>query len=197
MAYIFRTLASVLTLYSILCFVRIIITWIPGASYSRFGSLLSSICDPYLNLFRRFRFLTIGSFDFSPALALCLLGGASSLVNGFANGGKITVGMILGMAVEVISSILSSLISFLLIVLIIRVVIMFINGGSQFSGSPLINQLDRSISPLVNRIAGTFVHENLSYKKAILISIASLVVVQVVLNIVVRIIASLLFSLPF
>ena len=70
---LFQLLASVISFYTMVCFVRILLTWIPSAQYSKFGRILASICDPYLNLFRGLRFLRVGMFDLSPAVALCLL----------------------------------------------------------------------------------------------------------------------------
>ena len=46
----------------IICFVRIMLSWFPGAQYSPVGRFLSSLCDPYLN---RNDFLT------SPLLVPC------------------------------------------------------------------------------------------------------------------------------
>lgn len=193
----FRIAAAFVSMYSFLCFIRIILTWIPGMSYSRFTEFLAGICDPYMNLFRRFRWLRIGSFDFSPALALCVLGAVSSLLNALANGGTVSVGMILAVAVQVVFSIISSLITFIIIVFVIRLIVILVNRNAYNQSSFMLNQIDSSISSLVYRIARTFSFgKTLTYKVALIIAIISLVACQAVLNILLNILINILSSLP-
>lgn len=194
---IFGIAATILTIYSFLCFFRIILTWIPEMSYSKAAQFLANICDPYMNIFRGIRWLRIGSFDFSPALGLCLLGAASSLCRMLSNGGTVSIGMILAMAVQVIFSIISSLIVFIIIVFAVRLIVILMNGNNYNSSGFMLNQLDSSISPLVYRIARTFtIGKTLTYKSALIIAIISLVVVNFVLNIASGLIIGVLANLP-
>jgi len=58
--------------YTIMLFVRIMGSWIPELSQTRFMQFIAFYTDPYLNLFRRF-IPPLGLFDFSPIVAfLCL-----------------------------------------------------------------------------------------------------------------------------
>ena len=70
---ILRLASAAISLYTLLCFIRILLTWIPNMGYNKFTLFLGKICDPYLNLFRRIRWLKFGALDFSPVLALALL----------------------------------------------------------------------------------------------------------------------------
>ena len=63
--YIFSVLASVVSIYTLLCFVRVMLSWFPGAEYSKFGRVLCQMCDPYLDIFRRFRFLPVSMSESS------------------------------------------------------------------------------------------------------------------------------------
>lgn len=194
---IFGIAATILTIYSFLCFFRIILTWIPEMSYSKAAQFLANICDPYMNIFRGIRWLRMGSFDFSPALGLCLLGAVSSLCRMLSNGGTVSIGMILAMAVQVIFSIISSLIVFIIIVFAVRLIVILMNGNNYNSSGFMLNQLDSSISPLVYRIARTFtIGKTLTYKSALIIAIISLVVVNFVLNITSGLIIGVLANLP-
>ena len=71
MIQIFSLLIKGISLYTTLCFVRIILTWIPGLEYSKVGQILSAICDPYLKLIKKIP-LNLGNLDFSPMLAIGL-----------------------------------------------------------------------------------------------------------------------------
>lgn len=139
----------------------------------------------------------MGSFDFSPALALCLLGAASSVFNMLSNGGTVSIAMLIAMAVEVVFSILSSLITFVIILFAIRLVLLFIHRDRYNSSSFMMNQIDSSISPLVYRIARTFaMGRTLTYQSALIIAIISLIASQFILRILLNLLIRLLMMLP-
>ncbi len=61
-----------LTIYSFALIVYIFMSWFPGARESQFGELLGKICEPYLEIFRKF-IPPLGMIDFSPIVAILLL----------------------------------------------------------------------------------------------------------------------------
>ncbi len=191
--FILRIISAFLSLYSLLCLLRIIITWIPNYSYSKPADVLAQICDPYMNLFRGIKWLRFGSFDFSPALALCILGAGSQLFSSLANGGYINLQMILAMILGIFFSILSSLIFFLIILFAIRLILIMINRDSYNTSGFMANQIDSSISPIVYRIARTFaMGRRITYKAALIISIIALLFLQFALRILLALILSII-----
>ncbi|WP_296015139.1 YggT family protein [uncultured Treponema sp.] len=191
--FILRIISAFLSLYSLLCLLRIIITWIPNYSYSKPADILAQICDPYMNLFRGIKWLRFGSFDFSPALALCILGAGSQLFSSLANGGYINLQMILAMILGIFFSILSSLIFFLIILFAIRLILIMINKDSYNTSGFMANQIDNSISPIVYRIARTFaMGKRITYKAALIISIIALLFLQFALRILLALILSII-----
>lgn len=191
--FILRIISAFLSLYSLLCLLRIIITWIPNYSYSKPADILAQICDPYMNLFRRIKWLRFGSFDFSPALALCILGAGSQFFSSLANGGYINLQMILAMILGIFFSILSSLIFFLIILFAIRLILIMINRDSYNTSGFMANQIDSSISPIVYRIARTFaMGRRITYKAALIISIIALLFLQFALRILLALILSII-----
>lgn len=191
--FILRIISAFLSLYSLLCLLRIIITWIPNYSYSKPADILAQICDPYMNLFRGIKWLRFGSFDFSPALALCILGAGSQLFSSLANGGYINLQMILSIILEIFFSILSSLIFFLIILFAIRLILIMINRDSYNTSGFMANQIDSSISSIVYRIARTFaMGRRITYKAALIISIIALLFLQFALRILLAFILSII-----
>mgnify|MGYP000080912519 FL=1 len=191
--FILRIISAFLSLYSLLCLLRIIITWIPNYSYSKPADILAQICDPYMNLFRGMKWLRFGSFDFSPALALCILGAGSQLFSSLANGGYINLQMILAMILGIFFSILSSLIFFLIILFAIRLILIMINKDSYNTSGFMANQIDSSISSIVYRIARTFaMGRRITYKAALIISIIALLFLQFALRILLAFILSII-----
>ncbi len=191
--FILRIISAFLSLYSLLCLLRIIITWIPNYSYSKPADILAQICDPYMNLFRGIKWLRFGSFDFSPALALCILGAGSQLFSSLANGGYINLQMILAMILGIFFSIPSSFIFFLIILFAIRLILIMINRDSYNTSGFMANQIDSSISPIVYRIARTFaMGRRITYKAALIISIIALLFLQFALRILLAFILSII-----
>ena len=191
--FILKIISAFLSLYSLLCLLRIIITWIPNYSYSKPADILAQICDPYMNLFRGIKWLIFGSFDFSPALALCILGAGSQLFSSLANGGYINLQMILAMILGIFFSILSSLIFFLIILFAIRLILIMINRDSYNTSGFMANQIDSSISSIVYRIARTFaMGRRITYKAALIISIIALLFLQFALRILLAFILSII-----
>ena len=70
--YLIYTLADV---YSMLIFVYVLMSWIPvkRGIIADIDNVLGKICDPYLNLFRRFIPPIGGMVDVSPIVALLVL----------------------------------------------------------------------------------------------------------------------------
>lgn len=73
-------LATLITLYIVLIFIRIIMSWIRNIPYNRFLSafltFVRDVTDPYLNLFRRFMSplrVGPGALDLSPMVATFVL----------------------------------------------------------------------------------------------------------------------------
>lgn len=72
MSIIFGIIHSVFNVYFYALLIYIFMSWIPGARESQIGQFLGSICEPYLEQFRKF-IPPIGMFDFSPIVALFVL----------------------------------------------------------------------------------------------------------------------------
>jgi YggT family protein len=78
---------TLVLVYLVLIFIRILMSWIPRMPYNRylaaFLQFVTDVTDPYLNLFRRFLppvRLGPGALDLSPIVATLVLIVVSSLV---------------------------------------------------------------------------------------------------------------------
>jgi YggT family protein len=81
------------TIYIVLIFIRILMSWIPRMPYNRylaaFVQFVTDVTDPYLNLFRRFIPMVRigpGALDLSPIVATIVLIVVSSIVAGLIRG---------------------------------------------------------------------------------------------------------------
>ena len=190
---LFSVLASVASIYILLCCVRVMLSWFPGAEYSKFGQVLAQMCDPYLNLFRRLRFLRFSSFDFT----LCVLMAAQAFFTSLAMGTGFRLSTILAMLVMLVGNIITSILGFLVVILVVRLIVYLIIGDGNVSYS-IWTVVDRSLSPLMFRIAGAFFRwQYISFVKALVTSIITLIVTSVAVSYVIRILGTLISMIPF
>jgi YggT family protein len=84
---------TLVVVYLVLIFIRILTSWIPRMPYNRylagFLQFISDVTDPYLNLFRRFMpmiRLGPGALDLSPIVATIVLIFAGSIISKLIRG---------------------------------------------------------------------------------------------------------------
>ncbi len=192
--WIFRILGGLVSLYTFVCLIRIILTWFPAAAYSKFGLFLARICDPYLNWFRRFGLFRAGALDFTPVIGIGVLIMVSSIFSNIAIARRLSVGVILGTIINVSWSIISSILSLLIILIFIRFIFDLINknGGSQAWST-----VDNFLRPLTSRLSGVFAGKRLlEYRTMMIVSLIILIVAAIILGWFVSFIVNLLYSLP-
>ena len=153
MLYLFSTLIILIYIYNLLCIIRVALTWIPGLSYSPFVRFLSAICDPFLNLFSRIRWLRFGAIDFSPLLAIAVLSMIASFCGTLAVGLPFSLATILAQIIRLVWTIISDIILFFMIIVAARLVVTLVGGDKN---SSLWNQIDSSLSPIVYTITKPF-----------------------------------------
>ncbi|MDL4839986.1 YggT family protein [Aquibacillus rhizosphaerae] len=73
---LFDILSTVLSFYSFALIAYILMSWFPGARESSFGKILTNICEPYLEPFRKI-IPPLGMIDISPIVAILVLRFAS------------------------------------------------------------------------------------------------------------------------
>ncbi len=169
----FQIAAAVVSLYTLVCFIRVFLTWIPSATYSPFGQFLARICDPYLDLFKRLG-LRIGRLDLSAAVAICALWGLSYILTSLASGQRITVGIILSLVVGMIWNIFSSVLGFFIFLLIIRLVVLLVSKSTY---GTIWDSIDNSISPIIFAMTSMFYRgRSISFKGAVAIALIESVV---------------------
>lgn len=195
MIFLFRTLAAAISIYSLLCVIRIFLTWIPGLSYSPFGRFLSSVCDPFLNLFSGTRWLRFGAIDFSPIFALAVLSMASFIFERLSRGMQISFGLILMLIIQTAWSIVAAIILFLIIVVAARLIVALVGGDKN---SSLWYQIDSSLSPLVYAITKPFSGGRpVAYRNALVFALVLLIALRFGGGIAVEWILNMCRRIPF
>ena len=145
-------LGGATSLYMILIFIRIMLTWFSGVGYGKPVELLSNITDPYLNWFRRFPILRTAALDLSPIAALAILSVVNNIFMTLARHGSITMGFILGLLLSIVWSAASFILGFFLIILVLRFIAYLTNRNVYGFFWRIIDTLSRPILFRINRI---------------------------------------------
>jgi YggT family protein len=195
MGYIISVLAGIISVYMLLIFIRILLTWFPGADFGRPYLFLCSICDPYLNWFRRFRFPKNSPLDFSPLIALAVLSLVHRILLSWSMLGRLSVAAVLVMLLNALWSILSWVLGFFIVVLILRMIAYLGNFNIY---SPLWRLVDYISQPVMYRISRIFFPSRIvNYLFRIIFSIGVLLLIAVLLGGVFYFAARLIPSLIF
>jgi YggT family protein len=192
-------LGGATSLYMIVIFIRIMLTWFSGMNYGRPVEFLRRITDPYLNWFRRFKVLQLANLDLSPIAALAVLSIANNIFVTLGRYGTITLGFILGMVVSAIWSAASFILVFFLIILVLRF-IAYITRQNVYGGYGIgafwriIDLLSQPVMFRINRII--FKNRIVRYHTGIITSIAVLLALRFGLGFLAREGIRLLVQLP-
>ncbi|MFA5570298.1 MAG: YggT family protein [Sphaerochaetaceae bacterium] len=193
-------IASLLSFYSILIVIRIMLTWMRpryhGEMESSFSQILGTIVDPYLNWFKRFRSLRMGMIDFTPLVALIVLSIVQRIFSLFALSGKISVGILLA---TILHSFWASIVTLVLLLftVAIGIRIYYSYKKSQFTVQR-ISMLDYYLQKPLSWIhsllfGGREIAERTLLWGALLLTVVLYLLGNVVINTLVK----LLVKLPF
>ena len=171
-----RFVSGALSVYMILIFIRVLLTWFQGVGYGRAHEILASITDPYLYWFRRFPFLRAGNMDFSPLAGLMVLVILLNIANRIAYTGNISLGIILAIIVGSAWNAVGWILTFFFILALIRFVTLLL-GVSMVS--PFIQTLDIILAPVLRQITiHIFRGRSVTYQTGLALSGAVLLVTR-------------------
>lgn len=193
---ILSILSAALMIYTIMCFINILMSWIPGLKFTAFGRFISSATDPYLNFFSKKGLFRIGMIDFSPIISLGILSLASSILGGIQSSGVIHFGGILATIIVNLWGIASSLLGILFLLVLIRWIVLMANKGVTDYNSGW-NKLDQMLNKFTYKIAGTFVKCGMNYQKSLLVTWIALLVVLIAGHFIFNELAYLCSLIPF
>lgn len=182
-------------MYMVLCFLRILVTWLPSLDLGRPGEVLARFTDPFLGLFSRIAWLHVGSFDFSPIAALALLTVLNSVFTILAASMAISVGIILGMVLSALWSALAFMLSFFAVCILVRVIVL----AAHWNGlHPIWMIMDSMLNPILFRI-NRIIYRNriVHYLQSLVTGFAVLVLLRIAGGELVSLLVGLLDKLPF
>ena len=146
--------AKLIGLYSMLIWVRIILSWIrsPQLQSNEVYIFLCRITDPFLNIFKPKNF--VGRIDFSPLFALMILNTVKTVLEMIYTYNKITLWLVLAVLINNLWGYIFRYI--FLIVLIMLVVRIFISKSTTAQSQMWLNVIDRNLNAPVGLVFRLF-----------------------------------------
>ena len=195
MELILRVISSVLSVYMLLLFIRILLTWFSGASLGKPQEMLKRVTDPYMNIFRRLSFLRFERVDFTPIASIITLVIVLNIVNMLRMYGELHLGAVLALIVSAVWSAAFFIFVFFIILAAARYISTVV-GGTSFN--PFWQTIDLMVNPVLAYIQRTvFRGRQLSYKSGLGLGILVLIAVAIAGRLLVALLTGLLQSIPF
>jgi YggT family protein len=186
-------LAGLTGLYSILIFIRVMLTWFSGARFGRAAEILGSITDPYLGWWRRFP-LRAGFLDLSPIAAMAALSLAQNLFSTIARYGSVTLGIILAITLSSLWSAAGFILGFFILILILRLAAYLTSRNIYSPFWKIIETISRPILYRISRII--FGKRLVNFLTSLILSILILLFIRIAGNFAVRWAFVFLIRLP-
>lgn len=187
-------LSAAISLYLLLLFIRILLTWFQGVHLGRLYDYLVIITDPYLNFFRRHNPFKSARMDFSAVIAMVVLLIPLQILNQLIGQGSITLGLVLAIILISLWRAVRWIMGFFAILIVIRLIAHVFRVNSV---SPFIQTLDMITSPILSWVNTKFFKKRiLSLQTGLILSAGTLIVLILLLNSIMNILAGLLFQIP-
>ena len=186
--YILSALSTLISLYMVVCLIRVFLSWVPSLAYSAFGRVISQMTDPYLNLFRKFNPTGRFGIDISPIFAFAVLMLAENILNTIVVTGTLNIAYLLVQIINLIWSIASSLLTFFIIIILVRLIAMLLNKNS----GQIWQAIDQLLYPIIQKVIPLFTKNRFLQPK---IQLIILLVVGIVIKIGIDLLIGMLIAL--
>jgi len=167
-SFIFSFLAAVTNLYSLICLIAVIITWLPGVKFTAFGKFIDSITEPYMSIFSKKGWFRIGNLDLSPLVSIGILSLLASLFSNIAASNSI-LGSLFATVINGPLEICSSILALIWLIIFIRWIVLVANHGSTPYNSAW-NNFDNSIMSFTYKVSKIWTKKPVSYQTSLLIT---------------------------
>ncbi|MDR0411301.1 MAG: YggT family protein [Treponema sp.] len=194
MRLIFTFLSSLTSIYLLLIFIRILLTWFNGLNFGKPGEILCVITDPYLGWFRRLGLQVGGFLDLSPIVAMAVLSVLNSVFMRLANFGSVSAGIIFALLLGSLWSAAAFILGFIAVILALRL-FAFLTNRNIFS--PFWRVIDAISNPIIYKTSKIlFPARNVNLKTEIIATLAVFGGIWLFGGIIIRIASLILTRLP-
>ena len=188
-------LAMLTGVYSLIIFIRIIISWFGGMVSGKPVEILEMITDPYLNWWKRNLRITFGFLDFSVLAAIVFLSFLQNTLYTLASSERMTLGFMLSQIILSLWTILSFIIGFFIVLLILRIIAYLLNLNIYNPFWGMVDSLSKPFMYKINRII--FGNKIIGYLHGMIIALLLLIIFFIAARFLVFFLAGFVRELPF
>ncbi len=188
-------LASLLSFYSLLIWIRFLLSWIK-VEESPISYWLKRIVDPYLEIFKPISALRRDRFDLTPLAALAVLSVIQSLLRLYGTYGTLTVALVMALILQTLWSFLvSPLFWFFIILLAVR---LYYTYRASIHTIRYIAMLDSLVGEVMNWVQRTFYPgKAISDRRLVVTSLIFTLALYIVSSLVLRLLVSVIMRIGF
>jgi len=177
---VFQFLSALVSVYMLLIIFRVLLTWFQGRLNGKGVEILMKITDPYMNKFRGISWLRFGFLDFSPVVAIALLGLLSQIFNSLARTGTLNPMLVVVYIIGSVWNFLAFFINLLIFLMIFRLItLLFFSTWNH----QVLFQIDNILYKVVARILGFFTTKNVRFSTALAVCAGVLLVLRIAVGI--------------
>ncbi len=169
-------LTKILQFYSLLLFIRVILTWFNNPALDKPKQYLGAVVDPYLDKFRGFEWLRFGMLDFSPVLAFILLGLAIHITSALAAGQSVTIGLVFAVLLNDIWGFAAFFMNLIILMLIVFLVANLMGRNIMLGG------LNNLLYRITDRVMAIFGQQSYHMTKGIIVSLVTILILRILLG---------------
>ena len=149
---LFSSLGALVGIYSVLIFIRIILSWFSNSIRGKPVDILFSITDPYLNWWRNKLNLRIGVIDLSVIVAITALSLVQSILYSLARSERISIGNIIAIIISYAWNITAFILGFLIVVLVLRIIAHITGRNMSLYFWQMVESVSRPVLYKINRM---------------------------------------------
>jgi len=177
---VFQFLSALVSVYMLLIIFRVLLTWFQGRLNGRGVEILMKITDPYMNKFRGISWLRFGFLDFSPVVAIALLGLLSQIFNSLAVSGTLNPMLVVVYILGSIWNFFAFFINLLIFMMVFRLItLLFFSTWNH----QVLFQIDNILYKVVARILGFFTTRTVKFSMALAICAGILLFLRIAVGI--------------
>jgi len=194
MRLIFGILAAAAGLYSLLIFIRILLSWFGNSFNSSVTEFIKRITDPYLDWWRNALNLRVGFLDFSVVAAIAFLSLLQNILHTLSISERMTLGYILANILMSLWNIVSFILIFFIIIIILRAAAYLTNRNIYSPFWSVIENISQPVMYKMNRLI--FGKKIGNYFTGIIIALIILLLTLILGRFLAVFLAGLLYGMP-
>ncbi|MEL3908267.1 MAG: YggT family protein [Treponemataceae bacterium] len=144
MSFIFSITANLIGLYSVLCLIRIVISWFPQLQDNVVARFLANICDPFFAIFN-FSFSQVGALNLSSIFALFFLYLVQNIFQSLAIAQNFNAFTIFTIIINLALSLINAILTIILVIVGLRLILELTRNKNTYTEA-----IDRFLAPLYN-----------------------------------------------